>query len=89
MLDDVVGNMLVVLMYSGAFYDLLKGCGEGGRVFNHNAEPLSIKVKCQNRQLGDMVSEEFSLQNTAEGANGQIIFAHQGFSAMKQCIMKY
>lgn len=23
-----------------------------GHVFNHNAEPLSIKVKCQNRQLG-------------------------------------
>lgn len=30
MLDDVAGSVLVVLMYSGAFYDLLKGCGEGG-----------------------------------------------------------
>lgn len=30
MLDDVAGSVLVVLMYSGAFHDLLTGCGEGG-----------------------------------------------------------
>lgn len=30
MLDDVAGSVLVVLMYSGAFHDLLKGCEEGG-----------------------------------------------------------
>lgn len=39
----------------------LKGLWRKGRVFNHNAKSLSIKVKCQNRQLGDMVSVEFSL----------------------------
>lgn len=30
MSDDVAGSVLAVLMYSGAFHDLLKGCGEGG-----------------------------------------------------------
>lgn len=61
MSDDVAGSVLGVLMYSGAFHDLLEGCGERGRVFNHNAGTLSIKVKCQNRQLGDTVSEELAL----------------------------
>lgn len=49
MSDDVAGSVLVVLMYGGAFHDLLKSCGEGGHVFNRNAEPSSIKVKCQNK----------------------------------------
>lgn len=30
MLDDVAASVLVVLMYNGAFHDLLTGCGEGG-----------------------------------------------------------
>lgn len=30
MSDDVAGSVLVVLMYGGAFHDLLKSCGEGG-----------------------------------------------------------
>lgn len=64
MLDDVAGNVLAVLMYIGASHDLLKCCGKGvgeaggGGVFNHISETPSIKVKRQNRQLGDAVPEE-------------------------------
>lgn len=29
------------------------------QVFNHKMEALSIKVKCQNIQLGDLVSDSF------------------------------
>lgn len=32
MLDDVGGSALVVLMYSGAFHDLLQSCGRGASV---------------------------------------------------------
>lgn len=42
------------LMYSGAFHDLRKSCRRRGCGFNHNTETLSIKVWCQNRQLGDV-----------------------------------
>lgn len=52
MLDEMAGNVLAVLMYIGAFRDLLRGCGgKGGRVFNHTAQPPSIKVACQNNSV--------------------------------------
>lgn len=70
MLDDVAGRVLVVLMYSGAFHDLLKGLWGIGRVFNHNAEPLLIKAKCQNRRLGDMVSGDIHFKTVKRGYVG-------------------
>lgn len=48
MLDEMAGNVLAVLMYIGAFHDRVVGLWGRGRVFNHIAEPPSIKVKCQN-----------------------------------------
>lgn len=51
MLDEMAGNVLAVLMYIGAFRDLLRGCGGRGRVFNHTAQPPSIKVACQNNSV--------------------------------------
>lgn len=48
MSDDVAGSALVVLMYSGAFHDLLKGCGEGGvcstTVLNLHRSKSSVKT---------------------------------------------
>lgn len=48
MSDDVAGSALAVLMYSGAFHDLLKGCGEGGvcstTVLNLHRSKSSVKT---------------------------------------------
>lgn len=48
MSDDVAGSVLVVLMYSGAFHDLLKACGEGGvcstTVLNLHRSKSSVKT---------------------------------------------
>lgn len=58
------GCCLVVLMYGGPSCDLLNGCGERVRVFDHSAAPLLIKGKCQNRLLGDGVSEDLHLKQS-------------------------
>lgn len=58
MLDEMAGNVLAVLMYIGAFRDLLRGCGgKGACVQPHSSAP--IDQSRVSKQFGDAVSEDF------------------------------
>lgn len=63
MLDEMAGNVLAVLMYIGAFHDLLKGCGEGGV-----CSTTLLNLHRSKSSVRNAVTEDFSLQNNGEGA---------------------
>lgn len=68
MLDDVAGSVLAVLMYSGAFHDLFKGCGEGGVCSTTalNLHRSKSSVKTDNWVIWYLRSSLF--KNNGEGA---------------------
>lgn len=59
MLDEMAGNVLAVLMYIGAFRDLLRGCGGKGGACVQPHCSASIDQSRVSKQFGDAVSEEF------------------------------
>lgn len=71
MLDEMAGNVLAVLMYIGAFHDLLKGCGEGGvcstTLLNLHRSKSSVKTirRCCNR--GFFSSKQWRRAYLSEG----------------------
>lgn len=68
MSDDVAGSALVVLMYSGAFHDLLKSCGEGGVCSTTmlNLHRSKSSVKTDNWVI--WYQRSFLFRNNGEGA---------------------